>query len=191
MDDALFRKLYTWLDRIQVYVDALGTDSLLSFDVGPVDVADIMRASSEMQSPSGGPMLPAVAAISVDLTGTCSPGAEVLEMAERQCAMVWVQARALDSPINDASEVGAVRARLGSGIDVLETYLSELNDNMACLCSQVREIEIQAEMQMESRIADAATHDESFDPLEFDRLIHLQELTQMITESVDDAVTVQ
>ncbi|WP_164084204.1 hypothetical protein, partial [Stenotrophomonas maltophilia] len=91
----------------------------------------------------------AVAATSVDLAGTRSPEAEALEVAERQRAMVRVQARALDSLINDAGEVGAARARLESEVDALKTYLSELNDNVARLRSQVREIEIQAETQME------------------------------------------
>ncbi|MGV8234938.1 hypothetical protein ACV34O_32220, partial [Pseudomonas aeruginosa] len=66
-----------------------------------------------------------------------------------------------------------------------------LNDNVARLRPQVREIEIQAETQMESRIADAAAHDESFDPLEFDRFTRLQELTRMMAESVNDVATVQ
>ncbi|MDA4234737.1 hypothetical protein, partial [Escherichia coli] len=91
-----------------------------------------------------------------------------------------VQARALDSLINDAGEVGAARARLDSEVDALKTYLSELNDNVARLRSQVREIEIQAETQMESRIADAQAHAEAFDPLEFDRFTRLQELTRMM-----------
>jgi len=191
VDDALFRKLYVWFDRIQAHVDALGAGNLLPLDAGLADAADATQASSETQTPSGTSMLPAMATTSVDLAGTRSPEAEALEVAERQRAMVRVQARALDSLINDAGEVGAARARLESEVDALKTYLSELNDNVARLRSQVREIEIQAETQMESRIADAAAHDESFDPLEFDRFTRLQELTRMMAESVNDVATVQ
>lgn len=190
VDDALFRKLYVWFDRIQAHVDALGAGNLLPLDAGLAD-ADVAQASSETQTPSGTSMLPAMATTSVDLAGTRSPEAEALEVAERQRAMVRVQARALDSLINDAGEVGAARARLESEVDALKTYLSELNDNVARLRSQVREIEIQAETQMESRIADAAAHSESFDPLEFDRFTRLQELTRMMAESVNDVATVQ
>ncbi len=192
VDDALFRKLYVWFDRIQAHVDALGAGNLLPLDAGLADAADAQQAATDVQTASGASMLPAVAAsTSVDLTGTRSSEAEALEVAERQRAMVRVQARALDSLINDAGEVGAARARLESEVDALKTYLSELNDNVARLRSQVREIEIQAETQMESRIADAAAHDESFDPLEFDRFTRLQELTRMMAESVNDVATVQ
>jgi len=190
VDDALFRKLYVWFDRIQAHVDALGSGKVLSLDAGLADAAQAPQAQNETQAASGTSMLPAVTT-SVDLTGTRSPEAEALEVAERQRAVVRVQARALDSLINDAGEVGAARARLESEVDALKTYLSELNDNVARLRSQVREIEIQAETQMESRIADAAAHDESFDPLEFDRFTRLQELTRMMAESVNDVATVQ
>jgi len=192
VDDALFRKLYVWFDRIQAHVDALGSGKVLSLDAGLADAADAPQMSADAQASSGASMLPTVATTtSVDLTGARSPEAEALEVAERQRAMVRVQARALDSLINDAGEVGAARARLESEVDALKTYLSELNDNVARLRSQVREIEIQAETQMESRIADAAAHSEAFDPLEFDRFTRLQELTRMMAESVNDVATVQ
>lgn len=192
VDDALFRKLYVWFDRIQAHVDALGSGKVLPLDAGLADAAEAPQAPVDAQAASGTSMLPAVAAAtSVDLTGTRSPEAEALEVAERQRAMVRVQARALDALINDAGEVGAARARLESEVDALKTYLSELNDNVARLRSQVREIEIQAETQMESRIADAAAHSEAFDPLEFDRFTRLQELTRMMAESVNDVATVQ
>ncbi|WP_439890350.1 Hpt domain-containing protein [Ralstonia sp. 25C] len=191
VDDALFRKLYVWFDRIQAHVDALGSGKVLPLDAGLADAADAPQMSADTQA-SGASMLPAVATTtSVNLTGARSPEAEALEVAERQRAMVRVQARALDSLINDAGEVGAARARLESEVDALKTYLSELNDNVARLRSQVREIEIQAETQMESRIADAQAHAEAFDPLEFDRFTRLQELTRMMAESVNDVATVQ
>lgn len=191
VDEALFRKLYVWLDRIQAHVDALGAGKLLPLDAGLRDAPEAPSAAAGDPA-SAGAMLPAVAgATSVDLTGARSPEAEALEVAERQRAMVRVQARALDALINDAGEVGAARARLEAEVQALKSYLAELNDNVARLRAQVREIEIQAESQMESRIADAAAHSESFDPLEFDRFTRLQELTRMMAESVNDVATVQ
>nr|CCA89049.1 putative composite protein : Response regulator receiver of two component system system (sensor histidine kinase and response regulator)/transcription regulator,similiraty with pilL protein [Ralstonia syzygii R24] len=191
VDDALFRKLYVWLDRIQAHVDALGAGKLLPLDAGVRDAADAPSAAGGDPA-SAGAMLPAVAgATNVGLTDARSSEAEALEAAERQRAMVRVQARALDALINDAGEVGAARARLESEVQALKSYLSELNDNVARLRAQVREIEIQAESQMESRIADAAAHAATFDPLEFDRFTRLQELTRMMAESVNDVATVQ
>ncbi|QHB55558.1 response regulator [Ralstonia solanacearum] len=191
VDDTLFRKLYVWLDRIQAHVDALGAGKLLPLDAGVRDAPDAPSAAGG-DSGAAGSMLPAVAgATSVDLAGARSPETDALEAAERQRAMVRVQARALDALINDAGEVGAARARLEAEVQALKSYLSELNDNVARLRAQVREIEIQAESQMESRIADAAAHSEAFDPLEFDRFTRLQELTRMMAESVNDVATVQ
>jgi len=192
VDDTLFRKLYVWFDRIQAHVDALGAGKSLPLDAGLADAAEAPQAAAEAEAPAGTSMLPAVAAAtSVDLSAARSAAVEAQEAAERQRAMVRVQARALDALINDAGEVGAARARLESEVDALKTYLSELNDNVARLRSQVREIEIQAETQMESRIADAQAHSEAFDPLEFDRFTRLQELTRMMAESVNDVATVQ
>lgn len=86
-----------------------------------------------MQNPSDSSMLPIMAATSIDLAGTCSPEIEALEMAGRQRAMARVQARALDSFINNAGKVGAVRMRLEPEVSALKAYLSELNDNMVRL----------------------------------------------------------
>jgi len=53
----------------------------------------------------------------------------------------------------------------------------------------LREVEIQAETQITSRMAHSA--DREFDPLEFDRFTRLQELTRMMAESVSDVASVQ
>lgn len=116
--------------------------------------------------------------------------APAADAGERQRALVRVQARTLDTLITDAGEVGATRARLESELDAMRSYLGELNDNVARLRGQLREIEIQAESQMASRIADAQ-HKQEFDPLEFDRFTRFQELTRMMAESVNDVATVE
>ena len=57
--------------------------------------------------------------------------------------------------------------------------------------SQLREIEIQAETQIQSRIRVAEEHGEKFDPLEFDRFSRTQELTRFLAESLNDVITLQ
>ena len=57
------------------------------------------------------------------------------------------------------------------------------------LREQLREIEMQAESQITSRMGISA--DREFDPLEFDRFTRLQELTRMMAESVNDVGSVQ
>lgn len=188
----LFGKLYAWYDRILAHVDALQNGRLL-----PVDDADVVNGLvaapaapvSETQEASA-PAVPGNAL--VPATAALIPAAPVTlpTDTERQRALVRVQARTLDTLINDAGEVSATRARLDSELDALRSYLGELNDNVARLRMQLREIEMQAETQMASRIADQQ-HNQEFDPLEFDRFTRFQELTRMMAESVNDVATVE
>ena len=73
----------------------------------------------------------------------------------------------------------------------IKTALFDLTENVNRLRAQLREIEIQAEGQMQSRVALAQDQDKTFDPLEFDRFTRFQELTRMMAESVNDVSTVQ
>jgi chemosensory pili system protein ChpA (sensor histidine kinase/response regulator) len=69
--------------------------------------------------------------------------------------------------------------------------LADLTGNLDRLRSQLRDIELQAESQMQSRLAQAKDSAVGFDPLEFDRFTRVQELTRMMAESVNDVATVQ
>jgi chemosensory pili system protein ChpA (sensor histidine kinase/response regulator) len=80
-----------------------------------------------------------------------------------------------------------MEARLGQ----LRGSLGELTGNLDRLRSQLRDIEVQSESQMQSRLAQAKDTAQGFDPLEFDRFTRVQELTRMMAESVHDVATVQ
>ncbi|GAA4023869.1 Hpt domain-containing protein [Actimicrobium antarcticum] len=103
--------------------------------------------------------------------------------------MVRVRADILDRLVNQAGEVSISRSRLETDVDTLRLSLGELTDNVARLREQLREIEMQAETQITSRMANSP--DREFDPLEFDRFTRLQEITRMMAESVSDVATVQ
>ncbi|HYR25275.1 MAG TPA: response regulator, partial [Aquabacterium sp.] len=64
-------------------------------------------------------------------------------------------------------------------------------DNLERLRLQLRDIELQAETQMSTRMEAARAASQNFDPLEFDRYTRFQELTRMMAESVNDVATVQ
>jgi len=68
--------------------------------------------------------------------------------------------------------------------------MQELTDNVLRLRAQLREIEIQAESQMQSRQELAKESMREFDPLEFDRFTRFQEVTRLMAESVNDVSTV-
>ncbi|WP_151635759.1 hybrid sensor histidine kinase/response regulator [Noviherbaspirillum aerium] len=102
--------------------------------------------------------------------------------------LVRVRADILDRLVNQAGEVSISRSRLENEVGSLQQSLSELTDNVARLRDQLREIEMQAETQITSRMANSP--DREFDPLEFDRFTRLQELTRMMAESVNDVGSV-
>ncbi|WP_230419139.1 Hpt domain-containing protein [Undibacterium griseum] len=103
--------------------------------------------------------------------------------------LVRVRADVLDRLVNQAGEVSISRSRLENEVGTLRASLGELTENVSRLRDQLREVEIQAETQITSRMAHSA--DREFDPLEFDRFTRLQELTRMMAESVSDVATVQ
>jgi len=102
---------------------------------------------------------------------------------------VRVRADILDRLVNQAGEVSIARSKIENEIDTLRQSMFELTDNLSRLRLQLREVEIQAETQITSRMTQTA--DREFDPLEFDRFSRLQELTRMMSESVDDISTIQ
>lgn len=104
-------------------------------------------------------------------------------------ALVRVRADILDRLVNQAGEVSISRSKLENEVGTLRSSLIELTDNVNRLRDQLREVEIQAETQITSRMAHSG--DREFDPLEFDRFTRLQELTRMMAESVSDVATVQ
>ncbi|MFT4171251.1 MAG: Hpt domain-containing protein [Rhodocyclaceae bacterium] len=102
-----------------------------------------------------------------------------------------VRADSIDRFVNEAGEISIARTRVEGEMRTLRRSLLDLTENVIRLRNQLREIEIQAESQMQSRLAAAeATHGE-FDPLEFDRFTRLQEVTRMMAESVGDVTTIQ
>jgi chemosensory pili system protein ChpA (sensor histidine kinase/response regulator) len=102
---------------------------------------------------------------------------------------VRVRADVLDRLVNQAGEVSISRSRLENEVGQIRSSLSDLTENLGRLRGQLREIEIQAETQMQSQLS-LAKERERFDPLEFDRFTRLQELTRMMAESVNDVATV-
>lgn len=114
-------------------------------------------------------------------------------VASRQAAnqAVRVRSQLLDRLVSQAGEVMITRSRLESELRQLRGSLGDLSGNLDRLRGQLREIEVQAESQMQSRMAQAKDTAAGFDPLEFDRFTRVQELTRLMAESVNDVATVQ
>ena len=106
-------------------------------------------------------------------------------------AAVRVRAPLLDRLVNQAGEVSITRARIESDVGQIKGSLGDLNENLERLRRQLRDLELQAETQIASRMEAAKAASQEFDPLEMDRFTRFQELTRMMAESVNDVATVQ
>ena len=148
-------------------------------------------------STAGGAEAPAESvahAVERQPAGTHTATADIRpDMAETEAARAMLRVRAdiVDKLVNEAGEIAIARGRIEAEMRAVKGALLDLTENVIRLRKQLREVEIQAESQMQSRQALAAETDREFDPLEFDRFTHFQELTRMMAESVNDVATAQ
>lgn len=117
--------------------------------------------------------------------------AQPAERAAGAGGVVRVRGGLLDRMVNQAGEVSIARERITSDVRTLQGSLNELTDSLDRLRRQLRDIELQAETQMTSRLEAAKAAAASFDPLEMDRFTRFQELTRFMAESVNDVATLQ
>jgi chemosensory pili system protein ChpA (sensor histidine kinase/response regulator) len=180
---ALFEDLETSWDRMGVLFDRLqksgGTDT-----GAPVP-----------ETPSAAPVQePAAAPVQVAPPETKPATApKPVPPSEREIqpkALLRVRADVVDRLVNEAGEVAIARSRIEGEMRTLKGAMQELTDNVVRLRAQLREIEIQAESQMQSRQELARETQREFDPLEFDRFTRFQEVTRLMAESVSDVSTV-
>jgi chemosensory pili system protein ChpA (sensor histidine kinase/response regulator) len=108
-----------------------------------------------------------------------------------QRATLRVRADLIDRLVNEAGELSIARSRIEGEMRGIKGSLLDLTENVIRLRRQLRDIEIQAELQMQSHTAQSGEQHADFDPLEFDRFTRFQELTRMMAESVNDVATVQ
>jgi chemosensory pili system protein ChpA (sensor histidine kinase/response regulator) len=80
-----------------------------------------------------------------------------------------VRADLIDRLVNEAGELSIARLRIEGEMRGIKASLLDLTENVIRLRRQLREIEIQAELQMQSRTAVTDEQHADFDPLEFDR----------------------
>jgi chemosensory pili system protein ChpA (sensor histidine kinase/response regulator) len=114
-----------------------------------------------------------------------------ISIANKEAQTLRIPSGTLDRIVNEVGEISITRSRLESTSIALRAHNQELFDNTERLRAQLRELDIQAESQMQSTLSLMRNEDAQFDPLEFDRFTRLQELTRMIAESVNDIQTVQ
>ena len=110
---------------------------------------------------------------------------------DRKAQFLRLRADTLDRLINDAGEISIIRSRMDRELTGFKHSSQDLTESLTRLRAYLRELEIEAETQLQSRMSILQEANETFDPLEFDRFTRLQELTRMIAESVNDVATIQ
>lgn len=189
------------LESLLDYLDELqsGFQRLLSTDAD-LALAEASRAPADIPAEAEPAFAPApavqeaVKAYEVPVNrGAIALPAELSLASSRVAAsqMVRVRSQLLDRLVNRAGEMITSRTRLEAEVGQVRSLLGDLTGNLDRLRAQLRDVELQAETQMQSRLALSKDAQQNFDPLEFDRFTRMQELTRMMAESVNDVATVQ
>ncbi|MDZ4144240.1 MAG: Hpt domain-containing protein [Burkholderiales bacterium] len=173
-------------DGLRVVSDAPAPDMVPQ--AAPTAESPVMAEASPHAEPAEG----ALDAAPSTRTEIALPAQTVLApMRQGHQQAVRVRSHLLDRLVTQAGEVMITRSRLEAELGQLRGSLGDLTGNLDRLRSQLRDVELQAETQMQSRLAQAKDSQQGFDPLEFDRFTRVQELTRMMAESVNDVATVQ
>jgi chemosensory pili system protein ChpA (sensor histidine kinase/response regulator) len=176
----VFDTLEAQFDRLADAVEHLRKGESVPVDV-PTEAPTDLPADPLVAAPS-----PAAAVIPAD------PLAMPAQAATRDATALTLRVRAdwVDRMVNQAGEVAIARSRIESEVFAFKRHVTELSDALARLRGHIREVEIQAESQMQATFQTQGATEE-FDPLEFDRFTRFQEVTRFLAESVNDISTVQ
>ncbi|WP_398500456.1 Hpt domain-containing protein [Variovorax sp.] len=206
VDRSDIEKLLARLDTLQATFDALRAAD----DATQVELAQRVAEATAASAPTpvehpelrAEPANDAIAAVDADTDTDAEPTAATpapvrpapATLAPLRAPVgqaVRIRTQLLDRLMAQTGEVIITRSRLEAEIGSLRGSLADLTGNLDRLRQQLRDIEVQAESQMQSRLAQAKDSQQGFDPLEFDRFTRVQELTRMMAESVNDVATVQ
>jgi chemosensory pili system protein ChpA (sensor histidine kinase/response regulator) len=160
------------------------------------------KAPAATQAPAAAPLAPVIdlaRARPVDAAREAAPpaparpapAAATASATPQVASFIRVRADVLDKLVDHAGEVSIARSKLENEIGTLKAALTDLTENIQRLRGQLREVEIQADAQIQARADQLAKESATFDPLEFDRYTRLQELTRLLAESVEDVAMVQ
>jgi chemosensory pili system protein ChpA (sensor histidine kinase/response regulator) len=180
----LFETLDTDLDRLAFVLDRLQRGEV-NTPLPWLETVAAPATPAPLAVVAAGPVVP-LPAVAAPVATAAPPEAEAARV-----AMLRVRADLIDRLVNEAGEVAIARARVEGELRSLKGNLLELTNSVIRLRSQVREIEIQAESQIQSRSSHVKPGEADFDPLEFDRFTRFQELTRSLAEGVNDVSTVQ
>ena len=149
----------------------------------------LVSGRSEAGAPAAAAPAAASAASAADSAATALTTVQPTPLG--QGAQLRVRADLIDALVNEAGEIAIARTRIEGEVRTLKTSLLDLSESVISLRTYLREIELQADTQMQSQLAQTQEVSATFDPLEMDRYTRFQEVVRMMAESVNDVGTVQ
>jgi len=152
-----------------------------------IDIA-AARTDARAESSKTGSVVSPLAVMGGEVSATLTAAAPG---AQQAATFIRVRADVLDKLVDQAGEVSIARSKLENEVGTIKGSLTDLTENISRLRAQLREVEIQADAQIQARGDKLSRESADFDPLEFDRYTRLQELTRMLAESVEDVAMVQ
>jgi chemosensory pili system protein ChpA (sensor histidine kinase/response regulator) len=146
-------------------------------------------AAAARDAASVAPADTVAATVAAPRAATAQPTTTVASPVQPEGAVAFLRVRtdAVELLADEAGEIAINRSRIESELRGLKSSLTDLTSFVVRLRTLLREIEIQGESQIQSRLDQEST----FDPLEFDRYTRFQELTRSLAEGVNDVGTVQ
>jgi len=104
---------------------------------------------------------------------------------------IRVRSKILERLLDQTGEVMMGRSRMDTNVGQMGIGLTDLGNTLKRMRHQLRELELQADLQMQTRQTQTQGAAQLFDPLEFDRFTRVQELSRLLAESVEDVAMVQ
>ena len=154
--------------------------------------------ASEVIAPVSDMVAPVTAVQSPSADGVLQPMSQILAATRLPTPILKtstccgaVRPELLDRLVNQTGEVMISRSRMEAEIAQLRGSLTDLATNLERLRYQLRDVELQAESQMQTRMAQARTQSTPLIRWSLIRFTRVQELTRMMAESVSDVATVQ
>ncbi len=182
-DASVFDALESQFDRMANDVDRLrlggATTEVTQTDTEAAEIGVVLP-----------PEEPGTLASEPAATTTASAQTAPIPTVQSESTVLRVRSDWVDRMVNEAGEVAIARSRIESEMFSLKRQVSELSEALRRLKDHMREVEIQAEAQMQATFHSHGGKSD-FDPLEFDRFSRFQEVTRFLTESVHDISTVQ
>ena len=105
---------------------------------------------------------------------------------------IRIRADLLNELVNSAGEVNIYHARMGKQMSDIGFNLNELESTVVRLKQQLRNLEIETEIQIRSSFAkESNQYDDDFDPLEMDKYSTIQQLSRSLTETASDVESIR